>query len=177
MEISYEVRWHLSICGFPGDERPGFARYAECRYDSSGEAPQIAVFKKGPVMDFNRDSLEVPIVSRCLAEVIERSAGSDIQRIPASLNAAGGDWEVLNVLACVDCINHERSRITYYPDDDPHHPGKPRGVLELIINPSETAGHHVFRISDWKVAVIVSEQVKTAVEAMGATGVQFTPVC
>lgn len=128
-------------------------------------------------MDYNEEGFGTPLVRKRLADAVAPIAGADIQRIPATVEGDVGEWEILNVLACVDCIDHGRSQITYYPDNDPRYPRKPRGVLELIISPAKASGYHMFRVSDWRVAVLVSEQVKDAVEAIGATGVQFTPVC
>jgi hypothetical protein len=116
------------------------------------------------------------IVSSRLADLWQRIAGKDIQRIPADVEGDDGEWEVINIVSCVECISHEQSKITYYPDRHPEKPGKPSGVLKLVLDPDRIGDHHIFHPKDWETVTIVSDSVKRAMEEMGATGVDYWPV-
>ena len=46
----------------------------------------------------------------------------------------------------------------------------------LVIDPSRTGGHKLFRVKDWEVGLIASEEIKEAFERAGVAGARFTPV-
>ena len=54
--------------------------------------------------------------------------------------------------------------------------GQYRGFVRLRVDPIALQGRHVVRPWGWHVALIVSEQVKRAVEAIGRDGTVFRPV-
>ncbi len=143
------------------------------------EHPKRVPFKiqvDGRRIDHYDSAFCTTVVSRRLAELWQSIAGDDIQRIPAVVEGDLGEWEVINIVSCVDCIDHQRSKITYYPARHPEKPGKPRGVLKLVLDRNRIGDHHIFHPKDWEVVTIVSDTVKKAMEDMGATGVDFWPV-
>jgi hypothetical protein len=111
-----------------------------------------------------------------MADVIERTAPNDLQRIPVVIDGEQGGWEIINVLPCVDCIDRQASLMQYYPADHPAKAGKPRGVIRLVLDPSRIGSHHIFHPKDWRVATIVSEDVRNALDEIGATGMEYVPV-
>ena len=107
---------------------------------------------------------------------MEEYAEHDIQRIPAHVEADQGDWEVLNVLTRIDCIDPEKSIIQYYPPNHAENPSKPRGVVRLVLDAQRIGDHHVFRPKDWEIALIVSERVRNALKKAKVSGIEFRPV-
>ena len=124
-------------------------------------------------MDFCPTAFGTIIVSSQMADVVEGMANAEIQRIPACVKGHDGSWEVLNVLSCVDCIDHEKSRIQYYPADHPEKPNKPRGVLKLVLDTERAEGYHIFKPEDWRVVTVVSEELKTALEGAEIEGIEY----
>lgn len=124
-------------------------------------------------MDYEEAKFAIPIVSRRVADYLSDIAPDDIQRVPAVLPGDPGEWELLNVLTCIDCIDHSRSTIQYYPPDHPSKPGKPRTVIWLVLEESKIRGRHIFRPKGWEVKLIVSETIKDGLQALGATGLEF----
>ena len=45
----------------------------------------------------------------------------------------------------------------------------------IRIDPSRTLNHHIFRIKDWPIALLVSEEIKNALEGMPDLGIIFSP--
>jgi hypothetical protein len=125
--------------------------------------------------DFSYDVFSGVIASARLSRAFAEFGGDDVQLIPAAIPGHDG-FHVVNVLACVDAIDHDRSVIQYRDLDETHRPGEPRGVVRLVIDPAKAEGRHVFRLHEWRVALIVSEDFKLRVEAEQMTNMEFTCV-
>lgn len=144
-----------------------------CRAVQVNEPVRLAVRSEGVPTDFAVTGwAAIPVVSQRLADVLISSAGSDVQLIPALVDrVSGGSWSILNIIARPDCLDHQRSRITYHLRGE--RAGKPRGIEKLIVDPRRTDGYRVFRPKDWEISIIVDDKVREAVERIGATGLTF----
>ncbi len=151
--------------------------YRRCiRVDDPRPIP-FEVIQEGRRQDFNVTPFSPTVVSRRMAETIASIAPDDVQRLPAAVDGEeDGEWEVLNVLACPECIDRDRSIIQYHPPDDPDHPGLPRGVVKLVIDPARSRGCHIFLPKHWPIAIVVSQAIKDRLVELGATGVQYVVV-
>lgn len=167
-----------------GNDAPDGWAYTRCERLPSDHPEQIGlwgtVYRKGQPVDFRTTgTCNVPIASQRFAKTIEEIAPNDLQRIPFRIEGAEGEWEILNVLPLIDCLDRERSWITYFPENEPLCPsrsGKPRRVINLTIHADRTSGHQIFRIKDWQVVIAVSEQIKDAIERAELTGMKFESV-
>ena len=173
---SCDSRWTLSIEEhfIDGSSVDEWA-YSKCDFLEGARPVPFKVRVSGEVVDYNPTAFGAVVVSKRMAEIIDNVARSDVQWIPAIVDGAGS-WEVLNILTCMDCIDHQRSEIQYWPDEDPKRSRKPRGIKRLIINASAAQGHHILRPRDWMVVEVVSEELKRMLEASGITGVEYWPL-
>lgn len=171
-----ENRWHLQILDSFADGSAVDIWAYRCKTLPNPKPVPVRIQIEGTQVDFNPTVFSAIVASRRMAEAIEAIAPNDIQRIPALVEGGQGDWEVVNILPCIDCIDSERSLIQYYPTNHPTKAGKPRGIIRLVIDPSRVDGHHVFHPKDWEVAVIVSDVVKDALERISASGIEYIPV-
>jgi hypothetical protein len=151
--------------------------FCTCQKFAGAMPVPFRVCEGGVPVDYNDTAFGALVVSERLATALTALAGKELQRISVHLSAPG-TWEVLNLLTCIDCIDHARSVIEYYPVafEDPSRAGKPRGVLDLRVRRDAVEGKHLFRPKDWQVAVIGSELVKQLILDNGFTGVSFRPV-
>ncbi|WP_417388322.1 imm11 family protein [Gimesia sp.] len=174
--MATDDRWTLSICReFPDGSPVDKWAYTRCQTLASPSPVPFQVRVQGDAVDYNSTAFGCLVVSTRMGQIIEEISPDEIQRIPALVDAEG-DWEVLNLLHCVDCIDFERSDIQFYPDDHPEKAGKPRGVKKLRISGASVGSCHIFRPRDWTVAEIVSEKVKQALEGNGIKGIEYWPV-
>ena len=134
----------------------------------------------GTRRDFVFSSIEeTPIVSEAVASVFRTLAPGDVQLLPVSIEGESERYFVINATKVIDCIDEARCREVQHYDEDnpsPYYPGEYRWIYGLRIDPSKTEGAHVFRLKKFKVAFIVSEDVKNALEAVGNLGVSFERV-
>lgn len=173
--------WELVVpWDLPGGNWRDVWAYNRCEYISQPEEISIKISDKGLATDFNLANFNIPIVSKRLGDALEEVAANQIQRIPVSVGD-DSDWEILNIVNLVECLDHGRSVIDYYPEDTrdsviveaPERARKPRGVRLLRIKASKADGFHIFRISDWPVPIIVSSKVRDALQDTNLTGFTF----
>ena len=173
LAIAGEGRWHYEVDGAvaPLD-------VTKCEYVTESPRMRFRVSVNGIRVDFGHTGWAgIPVVSKRMAECIQRVASADIQRIAAEVEGErSGEWEVLNIVARPDCIDHDRSQMTYYPAIHPRTPSKPRGVIRLVLDPNRIGDHQVFRPMDWEVVLVVSDVVRLALQECRVSGVEFWPV-
>lgn len=169
--LADESRRHLDIVSY----HPPFSIW-KCQPVELNAPIELEVINPGKVVDYDNVSFSIDVVSRRMADIIASFADNEIQRLPAVLDGDVENWEVLNILSHVDCIDYDQSEATFYPDNHPEKPGKPRGFTRLVIDIDRARGHHIFRPVDWEVALIVSDELRIAMESTGITGLEFLPV-
>jgi len=102
---------------------------------------------------------------------------------------AAGNWRfrlmstmsyfILNSLRVVRCIDDAAcEEVKYWSPEDgqPELVGEYRVVSGMRIAPSRVGGAHIFRPWGWPVALVVSEEIKSALERAGASGTKFEEV-
>lgn len=132
-----------------------------------------AVRVHGEALDFTFADFGVPVVRADIAQAIERVAPGDVQRIPVFISGQTESYEVLNVVGLVDCLDEERSKVTYWTDADgiPELVGTYLSVIDPVIDPMRTENRAVFRMNGWFVPLIVNEPVARLLAT--STGVTF----
>jgi hypothetical protein len=138
----------------------------------------MSVRRPGPPLDFTLGDFDVPVATGRVAQLLARVASTDIQRFPIQINGHEGDYEIINVISRVECIDLNRSDITYWTEEDglPDMVGRPQMIADLIIDPELAKGHHLFRPQGWEVALVASDIVKAIFEEERITGVTFRQV-
>lgn len=121
---------------------------------------------------------ETPLGSEAVANVFRTWAPDDVQLFPVSIEGEAEPHFVINAIKAVDCIDEERClEVQHYPEGSfPEFAGEYRWIYGLRIDPAKTEGAHVFRLRKFKTALIVSEDVKNALERVGNLGVSFERV-
>jgi hypothetical protein len=173
-DVHVAGRWHLGqVLGAGGEEPRLRAGIAYVGGELSGW-----IDKPGGELDFQLTSFAVPVLRTRLAAKVECIAGQDIQRIPLALRGHDG-FEVMNALRTVACLDEERAEFTKWTEMDrrPDKAGHYRMVTRLRIDVGQVPREvDIFRVEGWLVALIVSERLKAAMEAVGSRGARFVEV-
>jgi hypothetical protein len=135
----------------------------------------VSIRYDGARAAFNLASFAMPVVSSLLADEVERLATSDIQRFPITVDSTITGFEILNVARTIKCVDEKRSYIMRWTEADerPDKVGQYRMVGNLTIDPSMPAGANIFRVKGWEVALLVSDDMKGALERVGTKGIAF----
>ena len=133
----------------------------------------------GEALDFSEAGIGVPLVSARVAAVFAELAPKDVQLIPVEVEAHAEQFYILVCTRVVKCIDDEASdEVRYWKPEDgrPEKTGRYRSVIGMRIDPAKVDDARVFRSWGWDVVLVVSEDIKEALERMGATGAKFNEV-
>ncbi|HZI16887.1 MAG TPA: DUF1629 domain-containing protein [Myxococcus sp.] len=133
---------------------------------------------RGRPLDYSHGGLNIPIVHARVAEVFTALSPQDVQLLPVQVEKREEPYFILVVTQLIHCIDESASRIDRWTPADgiPEKVGQYASVSNLHLDRSRVGDAHVFRPKDWRVLLIISEEIKEALERIRATGVKFTEV-
>jgi hypothetical protein len=151
--------------------------FRTCKYYTGPTPIPFRISNDGPIADYSPTAFGAVVLTERFSDQLKQLVGGEIQLIPASLPRPG-NWMVLNILKRIDCIDHDKSIIQYYPANYPEKrlAGKPRGVVKLAIRKDMEYAVQLFRPADWEVVMVVSNTVKELVMSKALTNMVFTQV-
>jgi len=173
-DVHIPKRWHLGEVIANG-----------CSYElwngnpmEGGKSLQVTLDRPGKPLDFSLTSFAVPVARTRLASAFAPIAGTDLQRLPVVIDGYD-EFEVLNSVRIISCLNENESEFTKWTQED-HRPdliGQYRMITKLKIDPSGiTPDAHFFRIEGWRIGLIVSQDVRSAMEMAACFGAVFHAV-
>jgi hypothetical protein len=139
---------------------------------------KIPIELPGMPLDFSEAGLRIPVVHGKVASMLAERAPGDVQLIPADIEGQPGQYFVLVATRLIRCIDEEASEVSFWTPAHgvPDKVGQYMGVDRLRIDKAKVGNAQVFRLEGWSGTLIVSEQIKDALERMGATGTRFEEV-
>jgi hypothetical protein len=171
-------RWHL---GTPIDSQGrtvhdwDFTRGAPVHVEGRLKVPlKIA----GKPLDFSEAGLGIPVVHVRVASMLAERAPTDVQLIPADIEGQPDQYLVVVATRLIRCIDEEASEVSFWTPEHgvPEKVGQYMGVDRLRIDKVKVGNAKIFVPEGWEVVLIVSEEIKAALEQMGATGTRFEEV-
>jgi len=135
--------------------------------------------REGTPLDFTYTDSVMPVVTEEVAQLLSEFTNNNIQRFSVKVDRMEEEYEIINVLSLADCIDTEGSAIEWWEEGNNIRPdlaGKPHVISNLVIDPTHVGDHHIFRLQEWTLPVIVSEDIKRAFEEARVTGVRFIEV-
>lgn len=172
-------RWHLgSPVDAQGNEADDFGYFTQGHSVKDPGPLRIACTVPGMPLDYSIGGLNVPIVHARVAEVFTRLAPRAVQLVPVEIEGQSDPYFILVVTRLVRCIDETASEIERWTPENgvPEMVGEYMSVRDLHIDRSRVGDEHLFRLQDWEVVILVSEELKDALERIQATGVKFTEV-
>jgi len=138
----------------------------------------ISVRRQGAPLGFTLADFGMPIVVKQVGELLSGICQNEIQLFPATIDGYAGDYYILNALNSFPCLDEEKSSVLFWGKDDgrPDKIGQYKQVIDKRIRTSLVKNENIFRISNWEVALIVSERIKHEFEKSEIAGAQFTEV-
>ena len=141
---------------------------------------RIPISHPGSPLDFSfSDSGDFPVVTSKIAQVLAEGAPADVQLYPAQVDSQSEPYFLVNVARQVRCIDDDAcTEVSYWEPEDgrPDKVGQYRSVYGMRIAPSRVGDARVFRPWGYAGTLLVSEEVKDALERTGASGLEFTEV-
>ena len=141
--------------------------------------PKVHVRAAGKPLDFTFAAFDIPVVNARVATLLRELAPADVELIPVAVDAQPEPHFILNPTRVVKCIDEQASaEVQFWTEEDeqPERMGEYSAVHGLRIDPAKVGDARVFRPRGWSVALIVSEDIKAALERAGVTGLKFEDV-
>ena len=139
----------------------------------------VKVYRPGRPLDYTMAGRGMPVASERAAQVFARVAPDDVQIIPVTVEGHQEPYFIIHALHAIECVDEARSEgIQWWTEADgrPERIGDYSAVDVLRIEPARVAGHHLFRVKRWEVALIVSAHLRAELERANLTGLRFIPV-
>jgi hypothetical protein len=174
-----QPRWHL---GTPEDEQGQEIdpwQFTDGKWLELGCVPRFPLDIPGFPLDYCWAAFSIPVLHERVVQLFERLQIKDVQFIPARVEGHDAPYFILNALRIIRCIDDARSEeVRYWKPEDgqPEKIGEYRVVAGMRIDPTKVGDARIFRPWGWPVALIVSEDLKQAMEAEGITGARFVEV-
>lgn len=141
---------------------------------------RIPVRRPGTPLSYSlADVGTVPVLHVKLAKIFSDLAPHDVQLFPVEIESQPDQYVLLNATRALDCIDEDRSaevRRWTVEDGIPEKVGQYAAVYGMRIDPSKVGTTKVFRTWGWWTPLIVSEDIKTAIERASAPGACFKEV-
>jgi len=171
-------RWHLRS---PTDEHGQEIdpwQFDEGRWLEPQGLIRFPVRPDGRTLDFTLAAFSIPVVSSRVVQLFERlGIQREVQFLPVEVEGHAGPYFILNTLSIIRCIDDSRcGEVRYFKPEDgqPEKVGQYKVVYRMRIDPTRAGDVHIFRPWGWRVALVVSEELKEAMEREGLTGPEFT---
>jgi hypothetical protein len=172
-------RWHLgSPIDAEGRETDDFGYFTRGHAVKDSGPLRIPCTASGTPLDYSLAGLNVPIVHARVAEVFTRLAPHAVQLLPVEIDGQPDPYFILVVTRLVRCIDESASVIERWTKENgvPEMVGEYMSVRNLHIDWSRVGDEQLFRLQDWEVVILASEELKDALERSKATGLKFTEV-
>jgi hypothetical protein len=133
----------------------------------------------GRPLDFSHAGFSIPVIHPRLSPLFTELARDDLQLLPVRIESQEEPFFILNVTRVVKCIDEEASdSVKHWKPEHgrPERVGEYRSVSGMRIDSTSVGAARVFRPWGWVVALIVSAEIREALERTGATGVKFKEV-
>ncbi|WP_369945125.1 imm11 family protein [Vitiosangium sp. GDMCC 1.1324] len=141
--------------------------------------PRFPLDIPGLSLDFCWAAFSILVVNERFIQLFERLGVREVQFIPTRVEAHPEPYFILNPLRIIRCIDDARcEEVRYWKPEDgqPEKVGEYRVVAGMRIDPTKVGDARIFRPWGWPVALIVSEDLKQAMEQEGITGTRFIEV-
>ncbi len=170
-------RWQL---GAPLDARGEEIdpwQFKEGRRLELGCVPRFTLDVPGRPLDYSWAAFSIPVIHERGVQVFERLGIQEVQFIPVTVDGHEGPYFILNTLKIIRCIDDARcEEVAFFTPEDGQPPEKVgwyRNVRGMRIDPTKVGDARIFRPWGWTVALVVSEDLKVAMEEAGITGTKF----
>ncbi|MCP3143872.1 imm11 family protein [Pyxidicoccus xibeiensis] len=178
-DVQIPGRWHLdSPVDSEGTEVEDTRQFNRGRPVQVPGRLTVPIEHEGRPLDFTETNLKTPVVHARVASIFAELALDDVQLIPVDVQGQPDPYFILVATRLIKCIDEQASKVQFWTAEDglPHKTGKYYAVDDLRIDKSKVGDARVFRTEGWAGTLIVSDDIKAAMERIGATGAKFVEV-
>jgi hypothetical protein len=177
-DVNVPHRWHLDTPVTSQGLKASDSQFTLGTPASLQERLRIPVEIAGRPLDFTEAGIGIPVIHVRVAALFSELAPDDVQFLPVDVEGHPDQYLILVATRLIRCIDENASRIRLWTHEDglPDMIGQYASVRDMRIDKTKVGSARVFRCEGWEVPLIVAEEIKDALERMGATGPRFEEV-
>ncbi|QAT86007.1 hypothetical protein EJ065_4456 [Corallococcus coralloides] len=133
----------------------------------------------GRALDFSLAAFAAPVVHARVASALTELAPQEVQTLPVEIEGHPEPFFILVATQLIQCIDEKATEEfeKWTPEDGrPEKVGRYRDIWGMRIDAAQVGDAKVFRAWGWPIVLIVREEIRDALERMGATGTKFEEV-
>jgi hypothetical protein len=177
-DVNVPHRWHLAMPRNSQGLKVDDAQFTDGTPVHIQERLRIPVEIAGKALDFTEAGLRITVVHVRVASVFADLAPHDVQLIPVDVEGQPDQYLSLVATCLIDCIDEKAFRFdSWTPEEGVLHTIRRYSIMyELRIDKTKVGSAKVFRLEGWMGPLIISGEIKDALDRMGATGTRFEEV-
>ncbi|MBN8228738.1 hypothetical protein JYK02_14610 [Corallococcus macrosporus] len=181
IDVYVKGRWYLSEpTDLSGRQIDDIWQFLDGRRIADPGPLSIPLSRPGKALDIDfAGAGQAPIVNALVARVFRDLAPNDVQLFPVKIEGQAEPFFLLNIARTVRAIDDaacEEARRWAPEDDEPEKVGQYHVVSGLRIDKAKVESERVFRLWGWPLPIVVDEEIKEALERVGASGARFDEV-
>lgn len=172
-------RWHLSVpVDSQGREVDDPWQFTRGKPIQEPGRLRVPLDVPGRTLDYSMGNLGTAVVNSRVANLFTELAPQEIQLIPVEVEEQPDPYFILVATRTLRCIDEQASEIKRWAPEhgEPELVGDYMAVRDLHIDKSQVGDARVFRPEGWEMVLIVSEEIKEALERIHTIGVKFREV-
>jgi len=172
-DINFPDRWYL------GDVI-NVDNWSLLKFVDTNKTYQVKIYQLGQQMDFSQnEAYGVCIVSEKFKQALAGIPDVNFAKAEVVDSEVDTEYYIMSVPSVVKCIDEERSEFQKFEVNDPVRPdkaGEYRGFFKMVVNRQACESNSVFRVAGFDIEIIVSSEIKKALEKENVTGLKFKQV-
>lgn len=177
-DVDFPRRWHLATPTDRQGREVDDWQFSEGKPLSLQERLKVPIEQAGRPLDFSEAGIKIPVIHVRVASVFLEMAPTEVQLLPVDIEGHPEQYLLLVATRLIRCIDEEASQVRFWTPEHgvPDKVGQYIAVDRLRIDRARAGDAKVFRPEGWSGTLIVSEEIRAALERLGATGAKFDEV-
>ncbi|MDY7232839.1 imm11 family protein [Hyalangium rubrum] len=177
-DVNVPHRWHLAMPRDRQSLKVDDGQFMRGEPVHIRDRLRIPIEIAGNPLDFTEAGISIPVVHVRVASMFAELAPDDVQLMPVDVDGHPDQYLILVATRLIRCIDEKASRIELWTHEDgvPEKVGQYFSVRDMRIEKAKVQSAKVFRCEGWMGPLIVSGEIKDALDRIGATGTRFEEV-
>jgi len=124
--------------------------------------------RRGRPVDYTLADFDIPILSSAAMMLFRHHAREHVQFFPVRIEGESDEYFVMNILTEADCLDETASEIQWWTEG--HRTERYRMIVHEVYDRRVTDLPPIFRLSNFHVAVLVTDELRQAINQARLTG-------
>lgn len=131
------------------------------------------IIENGEALDFTFSAFDVPIVSERIKSILD---DEEVFFIPINIKKSKENFYILVIKKYIDAVDSDLSDFLLWEENNKIRPdlaGTYKVFKKLIVDGNKTESSNIFRIENYEIALIISEDIMKKFKKYKITGIDY----